>query len=405
MPRRICVVVTARPSYARVKSVLTAIRNRRALELHVVVAASALLDRYGSAVRTIEQDGFPIAARLYTVLEGDAPALMAKTTGLGLIEMATTLERLRPDVVVTIADRYETLATATTAAYMNIPLAHLLGGEMTGSIDDKVRHAVTQLADLHFVATQQAAWRVMSMGHPPDRVFVTGCPSVDIAAEVLADPALRFDPIDKYGGVGPRLDLSSGYLLVLQQPVTTEFEAARHQIVETLHAIRAVNLPTLWFWPNVDAGADGAADGIRTFREQEKPANVHFFKNMAPPDFLRVLYNCRCLVGNSSVGLREAAFLAVPTVNIGSRQTGRERARNVLDAPHDRRAIADAVAAQLRRGRVAPDPLYGDGSAGERIADILERTRLPLGQTPAAPARGQPTPRIQEHEAALSGIG
>lgn len=376
MPRKVCVVITARPSYARIKSALRAIQQHPDLELQLVVAASALLDRYGTAVRYIERDGFEVTARVHMVLEGENPITMAKTTGLGLLELSTVFDNLKPDIVVTIADRYETLATAIAAAYMNIPLAHVQGGEVTGSIDEKVRHAVTKLSDVHFVATKKAAERVIRMGEDPEMVFVTGCPSIDLAAEILQNPALDFDPYEKYGGVGPLVDLSNGYLVVIQHPVTTEYELARKHAFETLYAIRDLGLPTLWFWPNVDAGSDGTSNAIRTFRELEQPKNIHFFKNMSPEDFLKLVYNARCIVGNSSVAIRECAFLGVPAVNIGTRQAGRERGRNVIDVDYDRRAIMQAIEYQLSNGRYPPDPIYGDGKAGKRIADLLAKVPL-----------------------------
>ncbi len=373
--RKVCVVITARPSYSRIKSALTAIRQHPELELQLVVAASALLDRYGQASQVIEGDGFDIAARVYMVLEGENLTTMAKTTGLGVLELSTVFDNLRPDVVVTIADRYETMATAVAASFMNIPLAHVQGGEVTGSIDEKVRHAVTKLADLHLVSTERAGERVVRMGELADKVEVTGCPSIDLAAEILASPSLDFDPLDKYGGVGEPLDLSRGYLVVMQHPVTTEYGQARHQANETLHAVRDLGRPTLWFWPNVDAGSDGTSNAIRSFREVEKPCNLHFFKNMAPHDFLRLIYGCQCLVGNSSVGIRESSFLGIPVVNIGSRQQGRERGPNVVDVEHRRQEIAAAIESQLAHGRYPSSPLYGDGAAGERIAQRLaERT-------------------------------
>jgi GDP/UDP-N,N'-diacetylbacillosamine 2-epimerase (hydrolysing) len=375
--RKVCVVVTARPSYSRIKTALQAIQTHPDLELQLVVAASALLDRYGTAVRTIEEDGFDVAARVYMVLEGENLAAMAKTTGLGLLELATVFDNLKPDVVVTVADRYETLSTAVAASYMNIPVAHVQGGEVTGSIDEKVRHAVTKLADLHFVATDKAAERVIRMGEEPGRVFVTGCPSIDLAVEVLERPALDFDPFEKYGGVGASVDLSGGYLVVLQHPVTTEYEEAREQGLETLHAVTEVGLPTLWFWPNVDAGSDGTSNAIRSFRELHDPRNIHFFKNMHPIDFLRLLANARCLVGNSSVGIRECSFLGVPCVNIGSRQAGRERGKNVLDVDHRREEIVAAIRHHLHNGRYESDSIYGRGQAGERIAELLANE--PLG--------------------------
>jgi UDP-hydrolysing UDP-N-acetyl-D-glucosamine 2-epimerase len=232
--RKICVVVTARPSYSRIRTALKAINEHPDLELQLVVAASALLDRYGNAIQAIERDGFTISQRVYMVLEGENLVTSAKSTGIGLSELATVFDNLKPDAVVTIADRYETLATAVAASYMNIPVVHVQGGEVTGSIDEKVRHAVTKLANLHLVSTNLAAERVRRLGEEPDSIFVTGCPSIDIAAEVAARPAMDFDPFVKYGGVGPTTDLSRGYVVVMQHPVTTEYEEARQQVDETL---------------------------------------------------------------------------------------------------------------------------------------------------------------------------
>jgi UDP-hydrolysing UDP-N-acetyl-D-glucosamine 2-epimerase len=369
--RKICVVITARPSYSRVRTALEAIRDHPDLELQIVAAASLLLDRYGNAVHHLEADGFKIDARVFMVLEGENLVTSAKTTGLGLMELATVFDNLKPDVVVTIADRYETLATAVAAAYMNIPLAHIQGGEVTGSIDEKVRHAVTKLADLHLVATEKAAERVIRMGEEPEKVFVTGCPSIDIAARVLADPGQELDPFSQYGGVGARVDLSNGYLVVMQHPVTTEYEKGRRQVTETLHAIQELGLPTLWFWPNVDAGSDGVSKGIRAFREIEQPANIHFFKDIPPLDFLRMLNRSRGIIGNSSVAIRECSFLGVPAVNIGTRELGRDRGPNVIDVDYDRVQIAQAVRTHLSNGRPPRVTLYGDGHAGERIANVL----------------------------------
>jgi UDP-hydrolysing UDP-N-acetyl-D-glucosamine 2-epimerase len=371
MPRKVCVVITARPSYSRIKTALKAINDHPDLELQVVIAASALLDRYGTAIDFIESDGFKVAARVYMVLEGENPTSMAKTTGLGLLELATVFDNLKPDVVVTIADRYETLATAVAASYMNIPVAHIQGGEVTGSIDEKVRHAVTKLSDLHLVSTNGAAERVLRMGEEEDKVFVTGCPSIDLAAEILPDPSLNFNPFEKYGGVGDLQQLSNGYLVVMQHPVTTEYQLSREQVVQTLEAVHSLNMPTLWFWSNVDAGADGTSNGIRSFRESIRPSNMHFFKNMSPTDFLRLLYNSKCLIGNSSVGIRECSFLGVPVVNIGTRQTGRERGANVLDVGYGKVEINSAVERQISNGRCKMDKLYGDGTAGGRIAKVL----------------------------------
>jgi UDP-hydrolysing UDP-N-acetyl-D-glucosamine 2-epimerase len=214
------------------------------------------------------------------------------------------------------------------------------------------------------------------MGEMPEKIFVTGCPSIDLAAEIMPDPSLDFNPFEKYGGVGDLERLLNGYMVVMQHPVTTEYELAREQVMQTLEAVYEIGLPTLWFWSNVDAGSDGTSNGIRSFREMVKPKNMHFFKNMNPTDFLRLLYQSKCLIGNSSVGIRECSYLGVPVVNIGTRQTGRERGKNVLDVGYNKDEIRSAAERQIGNGRYSPDKLYGDGNAGARIASLL--TTAPL---------------------------
>jgi UDP-hydrolysing UDP-N-acetyl-D-glucosamine 2-epimerase len=377
MIRKVCVVVTARPSYSRIRSVLEAVRDHPDLELQLVVAASALLDRYGNAQRIIEDEGFHIDRRVYMIMEGENLVTSAKSTGIGLAELSTVFDNLQPDMVVTVADRFETLATAIAASYLNIPLVHVQGGEVTGSIDEKVRHAVTKLADLHFVATEKAAERVIRMGEQPERVYVTGCPSIDVVKRALGSPAVPRDRLfSEYGGVGETLDLSKGYIVVLQHPVTTEHEKSRHDVTETLHAVVDSGLPALWFWPNVDAGSDGTSRGIRAFREDHTLPRIHFFKNLPPEDFLRLLNDSLCIVGNSSVGIRECSHLGLPTINIGTRQQGRERGANTLDVPYERGAILSAIQRAVKGGRCKADPLYGDGQSGPRIADLLAKCPL-----------------------------
>ena len=381
--RKICVVITARPSYSRIKTALKAIQEHPDLELQLVAAASALLKRYGKAVKFMEKDGFQIAARVTNVLEGEDLAAQAKTTGLGIIELTNVFNNLQPDAVVTIADRFETMSTAIAASYMNIPLVHIQGGEVTGNIDEKVRHAITKLSDIHFVSTKKSKERVIRLGENQEKVFNTGCPSIDLADKILSNYTLDFDPYQKYGGVGGKPEYTDKYLVVMQHPVTTEYELSRKNIEETLHAIYKLKVPTFWFWPNVDAGSDGTSNGIRAFREYYDIGHVHFFKNMEPNDFLKILKNSSCLVGNSSVGIRECAHMGVPVVNIGSRQSGRERGDNVIDIDYDRNAIQAAIKKQITHGHYSSDPIYGDGTAGIQIADLL--AKLPLTFTKMLP--------------------
>ena len=379
--RKICVVVTARPSYSRIRTALDAIKKHPDLELQLVVAASALLDRYGSAVNYIEKDGFQITARVFNILEGENLAAAAKTTGIGILELSSVFGNLNPDIVVTIADRFETMATAIAASYMNIPLAHIQGGEVTGNIDEKVRHAITKLADYHFVASKGAYDRVISLGEEPESVFNTGCPSIDLAHKVKLDPAFQDDPLVKYGGVGADLNVEDDYIVVMQHPVTNEYEESRKHIAETLKAIDRLGVPTFWFWPNVDAGSDGTSKGIRSYREKNKINHIHFFKNMEPTDFLRLLANAECLIGNSSVGIRECAYLGVPVVNIGTRQNRRDRGYNTLDVGYNANEIQQAVTHWLNSERPESSEVYGGGNAGEIIADTLSKVPLKFHKT------------------------
>ena len=381
MIRKICAVITARPSYSRIKSALLAIKNHPKLELQLVIAGSALLDRYGNAVDYIEQDGFTINEKVFMVLEGENPTAMAKTTGLGVMELASVFYNLQPDAVITIADRFETIATSIAASYQNIPLIHIQGGEVTGNIDEKVRHANTKLADVHIVASEDAKQRVIRMGENENQVFNTGCPSIDLAQEVQKAPDFDFNPIEKYGGVGSVINHMEDYIVVMQHPVTTEYNQAKEDVLKTLHAVKELGIPTFWFWPNVDAGSDGTSNGIRSFRENVKPENIRFFKNMEPNDFLRLIKNSRCLVGNSSVGIREASFLGVPVVNIGTRQNRRQRGKNVLDVMYDKQAIKEAILNRVSLTNLASEHIYGDGNSGVRIAEVIASADLTFHKT------------------------
>lgn len=382
MKRKIAVVVTARPSYARIKSVLRAIEEHPSLELQLVMAGSALLERYGRVIDVAERDGFKPAAIAHMVVEGESPLTSAKTLGLGVIELAGIFDRLKPDCVVTVADRYETLATAVAASYQNIPLAHVQGGEITGSIDEKVRHAVTKLADLHFVANEQAFDRVVKMGEPSNGVQITGCPSIDLCRDVKAlgdDSDLRDEVRQECArGSGAYIDpFHRDFIIAMQHPVTYEWDAAGDQVLQTLRAVEKTAMSCFWFWPNIDAGADLTSKTIRLFRERERPRHIRFLRNMAPEPFLWLLNNARCIVGNSSAGIREASYFGTPAIDIGTRQSGRDKGPNVVPAEHDETDIVDMINGTVKDvSKYQESPLYGDGAAGPRIAHLLAETPL-----------------------------
>ena len=376
--RKICVVITARASYSRIKTALIELEKNPSVNLMIVLAGSSLIDKYGDIRGQLSQDNLKVTAEAYHVVDGGDLISSAKTVGLGINELSSIFVQLKPDLVVTIADRFETMSTAVAASFMNIPLAHIQGGEVTGNIDEKVRHSITKLADLHLVSTEKSKERVIKMGENPDCVHVTGCPSIDIAHQVASsgNNILDFDPIKKYGGVGPELDWSNWYIVVMQHPVTTEFHLAEHQILETLKAVCEIKIPAFWFWPNLDAGTDGTSKGIRKYREQNLIENIHFFKNMDSVDFLKLLKNSVCLIGNSSVGLRECSYLGVPCINIGNRQFGRERSSNILNVDHSTTEILQAFNKVIDGFNCSSSTLYGDGNAGPRISKILADSKL-----------------------------
>ena len=374
--RKVCVVVNSRANYGRIKSVLRAIQKNPDLDLILIVGASALLWRFGNVAEQIREDGFQIDAVVYSIVEGENPTTMAKSTGMGIMELATQFENLKPDVVITVADRFETISTAIASSYMNIPLAHTQGGEVTGSIDESVRHAITKLAHIHFPATEKARDNIIRLGEDPEKVFLTGCPAIDIVADLDLTPP--DDLLKRYRGVGPDLDIHKPYLVVLQHPVTTEYGSGFDQINETLKAIRSIRMQTIWLWPNVDAGSDSISKGLRMFRENEKPDYAHFYRHFSVEDYARLITNCACLIGNSSSGIREGSFLGVPAVDIGTRQANRERANNCVNVSYNHKEIEDAIHQQIKSGRYSSNKIYGEGQAGKCIADILAEVDIKI---------------------------
>ncbi len=296
MRRKICFVVNSRANYARIKTAILACMDHQDLDTVVIVGASGVLYRFGNVSELIENDGIKIEAKLYTVVEGNDPVAMAKTTGLSLIDLAQEFHRIKPDVVVTVADRYETIATAIAASYMNIPVAHTQGGEITGSIDESVRHAITKLSHIHFPATRNAAEVLKKLGESPDKIFWVGCPALDLAHEVPAEPISSV--MQRYHGVGNGLDFSKPFILVSQHPVTTEFKDAREQIEQTLQAVLSSGIQAIWLWPNVDSGSDALSKRIREFREENNAAPMHFYRNFSSEDYVNVLREASCIVGN-----------------------------------------------------------------------------------------------------------
>jgi UDP-hydrolysing UDP-N-acetyl-D-glucosamine 2-epimerase len=311
------------------------------------------------------------------IVEGETPATMAKSTGLGLLEFPTMFEHLKPDVVVSVGDRFETIATAIAAAYMNIPVAHTMGGEISGTIDESIRHAVTKLSHLHFPANQQAADRILRMGENPAAVHVVGCPRVDVVAEIVrTDGHLRSHDWLEREGSGAHITLDQPFLLVSQHPVTTEYGCGEQQITETLLALHELQMPPSSCGRMPTRGRRTSRAGCGSFVRSTALNTCGSTRTSRSKRTVRLMIGCACAVGNSSAPLREGAYIGVPTVNVGTRQQGRDRAPNVMDVACDRAAIVAAIRRQIAHGRYESDHLYGDGGAGNRIADILAEAPL-----------------------------
>ena len=370
--RKICVVVCSRANYSSIKSAMEAINKHPNLELQLVLGASAILDRYGSLDEQINIQNINISEKVYMLLEGENPITMAKSTGIGLIELPSVFERLKPDIVVTVGDRFETMATTLSAAYMNIPIAHTMGGEVSGTIDESIRHAITKFSHIHFPASKDAAERIKKLGEKEDSIFLVGCPRMDLVNEYLNKVPDNFEKALNEG-VGDTLDFSKPFILVSQHPVTTEYGDGESQITETLKAVKKLDMQTAILWPNADAGSDDIGRGIRKWREKGLDKNMHFYKNLPIEIYVHLLNKTKCLIGNSSSGIREGAFIGTPVVNIGSRQDSRERGQNVLDVKNSADDIYNAALAQIKNGKYQSDPIYGDGTAGKKIADILSK--------------------------------
>lgn len=375
MRRNALVVIASRANYGRIKSVMKAISEHPQLNLQVVLGASALLSRFGSLEDVLHRDGFNYDRAIHYVVEGETPATQAKSTGLGIIELATAFSDLKPDMVITVADRFETMATAVSASYLNIPLVHVQGGERSGNIDNRVRDSITKLADVHFPATSAAAQRLVDMGEAEEFIFECGCPSIDLAHRI--DPSKTEESLAKYRGAGTPIDWKSPYLLMLQHPVTTSYGSGYDQTMQTLEALQEFpDLQKVVMWPNIDAGSDDVSKAIRHYRETHPNEEMFLMKNFAPEDYLLALHGASCAVGNSSSFIREGSFLGVPAVVIGDRQRDREHGSNVAPAPYSSAAIAQAIRAQLQHGRYEPDDLFGAGDAGALIADVLAEVDL-----------------------------
>lgn len=376
--KKICVFLGSRANYSSLRPIMREIQNDDNLELVLFVGASALLDKYGEVVKLVEQDGFKPDEYIYMMVEGSNPATMAKSTGLGLIEIANLLVKHKPDITLVIGDRHEMLSITIASSLMNIPVAHTMGGEVSGTIDESIRHAITKFSHIHFPASREAAENIIKMGENPDNVFHVGCPRIDTVKEILEqnyDVEIN-DLMKGDDGVGDHFDINNDFILVSQHPVTSEFGKGEEQINETLLALSELqksysNTYIIMLWPNADAGSDEIARGIRKFREHYGLKNIRLFKNTPMHVYTHLMDKTKCLVGNSSSGIREGAFIGTPTVNIGTRQNGRTKSDNVIDVAYNKDEIVKAIERQIKHGKYVSNPIYGSGNTSRQIVNKL----------------------------------
>ena len=379
--RKIMVMTASRADYSRYRSILFEINKLPNLELQLVVAGAHLLERFGTSVRDIENDGFEICENIFQNLEGENLVTMTKSTGYTVVELASTIDRLKPDIALVMGDRFEAMAFATAAALMNVQIAHIQGGEVTGTIDESLRHAITKLAHFHFPSTAESAQRIAKMGENPDNIYNVGCPAADTLLSIdIGTRKSAFESLTPLIKIKNRLKVEDPYLLVLFHPVTTEYESVEGQIEQILLAVAETGFQTIMLWPNLDAGSDSISIGIRHFLLKNPLRNLFMFKHLSMEIFTKLMAHADCMMGNSSAGIREACYFGTPVLDIGSRQHGRERSANVLSVSVVKDPILEGIKYQIKHGRYDVDRIYGNGDAGSKIANAISKIEIKTAQ-------------------------
>lgn len=369
--RKILGVTGIRSEYDIMTPVYRAIEAHSKLQLQLVVTGTHLSPHHNFTLNQIEKDGFPIADRIESLFNSDQKSSRAKGLAVQLAGLVQSVSRIEPDFLLVLGDREESITTALTGAYLDIPVAHLCGGDkVIGNVDDVVRHAVTKLSHLHFTTNEASRERVLKLGEEPFRVHNVGNPGLD---RFRAVPQMTPEALFLELGFS-RNDLEQPLLMVVQHPLSSETEKTYGQMKETLEAIKELNFPTVVTYPNSDPGNHGI---IRCIQEYRSLHNLRIFRNVPTTTFVNVLRHAACLIGNSSLGFLEGAFLRLPVLNVGNRQQGRLHGDNLIFVPHDRLEIARLVRekalsqAFLHALETSASP-YGDGHSSQRIVDVLD---------------------------------
>lgn len=367
-------VTGIRSDYDIMSSVFRAIADHPALELQLIVTGAHLADAFGHTIDEISADGFVIAEQIQNLLNGDQASFRVKGMGIQLQALVQSVDRIKPDMLLVLGDREEAMTTALVGAYMNVPVAHVSGGDrVIGNVDDQIRHAVTKLAHLHFVTSAPSAERVIRLGEQPFRVFNVGNPGLD---RLLSVPDLSSADLSER--LGFEIVDGAPLIMLIQHALSTEIDDAHRQMSVTLEAVRDLGVSTVLSYPNSDAGGQQM---IRAIEQFAGTPNLYIARNIPRLEFVNLMRRASCMLGNSSAGILEAPLLKLPVVNVGNRQTGRLNAGNVEFVSHDRDMIMAAVHRALTdqdyiaRVRRCENP-YGDGQSSARIATILADTEI-----------------------------
>ncbi len=372
MKKNVCVIITNRANFARMKSLLVEIKNSKKLNLQIILSGSALSHRFGQLEKELKKNKLFANAKSFFLIDGSDPITQAKSTSLAITEFATIFSKIKPDMTITVGDRYETIATAIASAYMNIPLAHLQGGEVSGNLDEMVRHSITKLASYHFTTTKKSKQRVIKLGEEKSRVFFSGCPGMDLIKSYQKKINKNF--FNKVNYTGEKFKFDKKYLLVVNHPVSTENEKFNLEKINILlKTLSQLNMHKIMFWPNADAYSDIISSQMRTFKERSKQKDFTFIINSSPEDYVSLMANASCLVGNSSSFIREGSQLGIPALLLGNRQNKREVGKNVLYCDYNIRTIKKKIEYQIKKKKYKKQNIYGKGNSGKFIVKILER--------------------------------
>ena len=368
--RKITVTTGTRADYGLLRPILNEISSSKNLDLFLIVTGMHLSKKHGLTINEIKKDGFKISASFNMLPKGNSKHLISETLGKAVVDFSKIFNKIQPDINVILGDRDEMLASAVSAYHMNIPNAHIHGGDRSGGIDEYTRHAITKISNIHFAPSKKSKERILKMGENPKYVFFTGSPAVDeVKNNKITDKKMLES---RYS-----IKFSGDDILLVYHPVTTQVENTENQITNSLKAIQMVNKPTIAVAPNSDAGNNVIFKHLTAFSKSHP--SFMLFKSFPRSDYLGMLKNCKVLVGNSSSGIIEASYFKIPVVNIGIRQKNREKGSNVLDAEDNSVVTIHnklVKALKMKKQYLSTASIYGDGNAAKKITKYLETIKL-----------------------------